>query len=96
MAFADLKNDFVNQARELAEAKWEEGHKSGLAEGLVEGHKSGLAEGRRDSLRRILELRGLTLTEEEQERISRCADLGLLDQWLKHALTASAAAEVFA
>jgi predicted transposase/invertase (TIGR01784 family) len=69
-------------------------------EGLAEGHKSGLAEGqavgRRDFLRRILELRGITLSEEEQNRISRCADLGTLDQWLGKALAASTAAEVFA
>ncbi len=69
-------------------------------EGLAEGHKSGLAEGqavgRRDSLRRILELRGITLTEEEQNKISRCADLGMLDQWLRKALMASTAAQVFA
>jgi hypothetical protein len=47
-------------------------------------------------LRRILELRGISLTEEEENKISRCADLGLLDQWLRRALTASIAAEIFA
>jgi len=61
-------------------------------EGLVEGQ----AVGRRDSLRRILELRGITLTVDEQNRISRCADLEALDQWLRKALTASTAAQVFA
>ncbi len=66
----------------------QEGHKSGLVEGQ--------AVGRRDSLRRILELRGITLTAEQQDEVSRCADLGTLDQWLKKALTASTAAEVFA
>jgi predicted transposase/invertase (TIGR01784 family) len=69
-------------------------------EGLAEGHKSGLTEGlavgKRDSLLRIVELRGLTLTEEERDTISRCTDVGKLDHWLKKALTASTAAEVFA
>lgn len=82
--------DEINQARELAEAKWDEGRKSGLAE----GHESGFAEGKRASLRQILELRGISLTEAEQDRISRCADQGRLDEWLKNALTASTAAEV--
>jgi predicted transposase/invertase (TIGR01784 family) len=78
----------------------EEGHKSGLAEGhksgLAEGHKSGLAEGKRDSLRRIMELRGIALTEAEQDRISHCSDLGRLDRWLAKALTASAASDALA
>ena len=84
--------DEINQARELAEAKWEEGHKSGLAEGLVEG----LAAGKRDSLLRVLELRGVALAEEERNKISRCTDVATLDQWLSRALTSSVAAEVFA
>ena len=92
--------DEINQARELAEAKWEEGHKSGLAEGLVEGHKSGLAEGlaagKRASLVRLLARRGITLTEEEQRKISLCDDLARLDQWFDNALTGNTAAEVFA
>lgn len=66
-------------------------------EGLAEGHKSGLAEGKRDPLLHILELRGIKLTEEERNRISRCTDTKTLDQWLKQALTTSAvAAAVFA
>ena len=92
--------DEINQARELAEAKWEEGHKSGLAEGLVEGHKSGLAEGlamgKRAALVRLLARRGITLTEEEQREISLCDDQARLDQWFDNALTANTAAEVLA
>ena len=96
--------DEINQARELAEAKWEEGHKSGLAEGLVEGHKSGLVEGhksglaagKRASLVRLLARRGITLTEEQQKKISLCDDQARLDQWFDNALTANTAAEVFA
>jgi predicted transposase/invertase (TIGR01784 family) len=69
-------------------------------EGLAEGHKSGLAEGiavgKREALRFLLARRGVALTEEEQGKISRCADLAKLDQWFESALTASTATEVFA
>jgi predicted transposase/invertase (TIGR01784 family) len=88
--------DEIQQAREYGDAKWEEGHKSGIAEGHKSGVAEGLAVGRRDSLLRILELRGITLTEEDQNRISHCSDLGKLDQWLRNGLTASTAGEVFA
>jgi flagellar biosynthesis/type III secretory pathway protein FliH len=88
--------DEINQARELAEAKWEEGHKSGLAEGHKSGLAEGLAAGKRDSLLRILEIRKITLTDEERDKILRCADIGRLDQWLKNALTASTAPEALA
>ncbi len=60
-------------------------------EGLAEGQAVGM----RDSLRRILELRGIPLTADEQGRLSRCTDLEVLDRWLRKALTASTAAQLF-
>ena len=80
--------DEINQARELAEARWEEGHKGGLAEGL--------AMGKRAALVRLLARRGITLTEEEQRKISLCEDLAWLDQWFDNALTGNTAAEILA
>ena len=88
--------DEINQARELAEAKWEEGHKSGLAEGHKSGLAEGLAVGKRDSLLRILARRNIALTEEDRAKISQCADLARLDQWFENALTGATAAEVLA
>ena len=62
----------------------EEGHKSGLAE----GHKSGLLEGKRDTLLRLLEGRGLPLSDSARARIAACVDLATLDRWVDRVLTA--------
>jgi predicted transposase/invertase (TIGR01784 family) len=76
--------DEIQQAREYGAAQWDE------------GHKSGLAEGKRAALLRLLARRGIALTEEDQRQVSLCVDLARLDQWFDSALTASTAAEVFA
>ncbi|WP_103546613.1 hypothetical protein [Streptomyces sp. SM1] len=44
----------------------------------------------------LLGHRGVEVGEEDRERIVGCGDTGVLDVWLKRALTARSAAEVFA
>ena len=72
-----------------------QGARGALTVARQEGIAEGQAVGMRDSLRRILELRGIPLTADEQHRLSRCADVEVLDRWLQKALTASTAAQLF-
>jgi hypothetical protein len=65
----------------------EQGHKSGLAEGL--------ATGKREALLRLLTRAGLVFTQEERARIAACADLATLDRWFDNALAAKTVADVF-
>ncbi|MBS2537503.1 hypothetical protein KGQ20_32595 [Catenulispora sp. NF23] len=65
------------------------------AEGHAEGRAEGAAEGRAASLRRVLDIRGIAITEEQGGRLSGCTDLDQLDAWLDRALTATSASEVF-
>jgi hypothetical protein len=64
-------------------------------EGRAEGLAEGLAEGRVDSLLRILEKRGVAVTETQRARLHSCTDLDQLDKWIDRAVTATRAAEVF-
>jgi hypothetical protein len=64
--------------------------------GQAEGQAQGRAAGKAESVVRILEKRGLTLSPEQREQIMKCLDLGQLDVWLDRALTISAIDELFA
>ncbi|MFC4333668.1 hypothetical protein [Salininema proteolyticum] len=50
----------------------------------------------RGSILQILELRRVSLTEAQQRAIEACDDISALRQWLKNALTAASADELFA
>jgi len=58
-----------------------------------QGHQEGRLEGVRESLRLILQGRGLSPSAEQAERIEGCADVAVLERWLKQALTAASADE---
>lgn len=51
--------------------------------------------GRAEAVLEILRLRGLSVTEEQRERILGCKDLAVLGRWLARAVTAAATDEVF-
>ena len=55
----------------------------------------GRAEGRAEDLLSVLEARGIALTAEQRERVTGCADVEQLREWLVRAATATTAAEVF-
>lgn len=55
----------------------------------------GRAEGRAEAVLLLLGHRNVEVSEEDRERILGCGDPDVLDVWLKRALTATSAAEVF-
>nr|WP_308309075.1 hypothetical protein [Streptomyces sp. CHD11] len=62
----------------------------------AEGEAKGQVKGRAEAVLVLLGHRGVELGEEDRERIAGCGDPEVLDVWLKRALTARSAAEVFA
>lgn len=54
----------------------------------------GIVEGKRESLLKVLDARGLALSDEERAIIAACSDAALLDQWIVQATTATSVAEV--
>jgi len=55
----------------------------------------GRAEGRAEDVLRILQRRGVELSESSRERIAGCTDLELLGAWLDRSLTAATEADLF-
>ena len=71
----------------------------GVRTGKTEGRALGKAEGKTETLaaavRRVLERRGLPVTDDDRARISHCDDVATLERWLDLAITATRASELF-
>ncbi|MFD7812373.1 hypothetical protein ACFV6E_05395 [Streptomyces sp. NPDC059785] len=61
----------------------------------LEGKAEGKAEGKTQGITRILEVRGIDVSEEARQRITACTDLDTLDRWLELAVTAPHADDLF-
>jgi hypothetical protein len=67
----------------------------GKALGRVEGKVEGKAEGKAEGVLAVLEARGLTLTQEQRQRILDSKDTAELDRWLRRAVTIETASDLF-
>jgi predicted transposase YdaD len=69
------------------------GEDRGLKKGLKKGREQGWQEEERRTLRRVLVLRKLPLTAEQEAQIDACADITTLRRWHDQAIFAQSAAE---
>ncbi|MFI6639261.1 hypothetical protein [Streptomyces sp. NPDC050504] len=67
---------------------WQEARSEARSEGRVEG--------RAEDVLRLLDRRGIDVSDEQRERVMSCADLDVLGEWFDRAVTAATADEVFA
>ena len=67
-------------------------HDQGIAEGKARAKAEAIAE----DVLKLLDARGLALTDEQRQQVSSSTDPVQLDLWFDRAITASTAAEVFA
>jgi hypothetical protein len=74
---------------------WEKAREQGLKQGLDKGHREGRAQEAAKSVLTVLRTRGIRVPKEARERILAQKDPELLHRWLKRAIRATAAAEVF-
>ncbi|NUN16623.1 MAG: hypothetical protein HUU55_23600, partial [Myxococcales bacterium] len=61
-----------------------------------EGIAKEVAEGEAKAILTILEVRGLTITEEQRSKVTNTTDLDQLNRWLKQAVLANTTDELFA
>ncbi|MGW1542602.1 hypothetical protein ACWCPM_20600 [Streptomyces sp. NPDC002309] len=62
----------------------------------AEGQAEGRADSRAEDTLRILDRRGIPVSDADRERITTCTDLDTLTRWFDRAITAASADEVFA
>ncbi|KES04354.1 hypothetical protein BU52_25440 [Streptomyces toyocaensis] len=60
-----------------------------------EKYLEGKAEGEAKGILRVLEVRGLPLSEDVRQRITTCTDLGRLNDWLDRSGTVERAEDLF-
>jgi hypothetical protein len=60
-----------------------------------EARAEGRVDGRVEDLLDVLDARGFALAPPLRQRVTACTDLGMLAQWLRRAVTATSAEEVF-
>jgi hypothetical protein len=65
-------------------------------QGRQEGRQEGRAEGEGAAILAVLETRGLEISSDTRDRITRCDDLNMLETWIRRAVTVSSADELFA
>jgi hypothetical protein len=65
-------------------------------EGKAEGQAAGVAEGEAKGVLRVLEVRGLRISDEVRECITTCTDLDRLNDWLDRAGTVERAEDLLA
>ncbi len=67
-----------------------------VGERLIEtGRVKGHAEGKAEGVLAVLSARGLAVSPEQRARVVACADLAVLDGWLRTAVTCSETAALF-
>lgn len=69
------------------------GMKRGLKKGLKKGIEEGMQVEERRSLRRVLALRKIALSPQQESQIDACKDLETLRRWLDQAIFAESAAD---
>jgi hypothetical protein len=61
-----------------------------------DGYRKGKTAGKAESVLTLLDARGVRLSKSLREKILSCTDPSTLDRWLRNAISATSAAEVFA
>ncbi|MFF7854488.1 hypothetical protein [Streptomyces sp. NPDC007904] len=72
------------------------GHRTLFEEKYLEGKAEGKAEGEAKGILRVLEVRGLAISDDVRQRITTCTDLDRLNDWLDRAGAVKRAEELFA
>ncbi|GAA5082053.1 hypothetical protein GCM10023259_090900 [Thermocatellispora tengchongensis] len=73
----------------------EKGLETGLTKGLEKGREEGRAQGEARAIVVFLEARGIAVPEETRERIMRCDDLNVLEEWARRATVVDRVEKLF-
>jgi Putative restriction endonuclease len=65
-----------------------------LRQQRAQGLQDGRAQGRRDALRMLAKVAGITLSADDEARIDACGDVETLDRWIANGRSATTAAEL--
>ena len=96
IAEAELGARTIPHVTEFAKSHHAQGMAEGRAEGRAEGLVEGEVKGKAEAVLAVLATRGIELTTQQRRRIIRSTSQANLDKWLRQAVAARNADEVFA
>ena len=88
-------NFFREKVAEAAKDAVREAEGAAKAEGEVLGRTEGQVESRAEDVVIVLEARGIGVSGKDRARITGCTDLQQLGRWLRRAVTADKASDLF-
>ncbi|WP_345623803.1 hypothetical protein [Streptomyces ziwulingensis] len=77
------------------EEAYYDGEAKGKAAGEAAGQAKGMTQGRAESVLRVLEVRGLAVSDDVRTRVTECGDVDRLDVWLGRAVTVERVEDLF-
>ena len=92
---ADPSAQEAARQRELGLLNWNHSHYVAREEGKAEGEMKGKAEGRAEGVLVVLRARGLVVSPDIEDWVTRCTDMAQLDEWLRRAVVVTSAEEIF-
>jgi hypothetical protein len=99
-SFMSIRNPFEGATQRAFDRHYRklerQEREAGRAEGIEVGRGQGLETGQRNAILTIMAERGLGPSEESRARIEAETDLGVLERWMRRAVTATDEAAVFA
>lgn len=84
------------EQRELAQRNYLSGLDASHRQGRIEGRVEGLVEGREETLLAVIAARGLKVSDEQRDQISRCQDQATFDKWITRVVSCNSVAELLA
>jgi hypothetical protein len=91
-----MQNGAYEYQSDFAKRYLAQGRTEGRTEGRAEGRTEGRTEGLANAVLAVFAARDLAVTDDVRERILTCGDLETLERWLKRAVVAASAADIFA
>ena len=90
-----LRGILVDAASQELQSMYATIYDEAIGKGRIEGERKGKLEGERQMLLRLVDKRGLALTETQRERLLACTDEAQLQAWFDRALTADDVDAIF-
>jgi hypothetical protein len=84
MSTTEWKDDFIESYVQI-----------GIEQGREQGLEQGAANAKVQDVLKVMDARGLRLTQEQRTKITATAGITQLDLWFDRALTADTAADIF-
>jgi flagellar biosynthesis/type III secretory pathway protein FliH len=96
MSTTEWKDEFIESYVQIGiEQGREQGIEQGREQGIEQGWEQGAANAKAQDILKVMDARGLRLTQDQRAKVTATAGITQLDAWFDRALTSDTAVGVF-